>query len=232
MRARGLLLLLACLLLPEGASAQLRVQRDPRGRLMVSNVPAGSYSPGPRSDPRPQGKGAASRAAGPEKLSALIREVARRNRIATELVRAVVSAESAFDPRAVSPKGARGLMQLMPGTARDLGVQDVHDPRLNLEAGTRHLSRLIDLYAGDLRLALAAYNAGEDAVRRYGGVPPYPETRDYVERVLRSFAALSRGDLGPGGSGLYRYRDAGGSLAVSNLAAEIPGRALELAAVR
>ena len=113
-----------------------------------------------------------------------IRETARRHDVSTALVEAVIQVESAFNPLAVSPKGARGLMQLMPRTASALGVQDAFDPRQNIEGGVRHLRHLIDRYAGDLARALAAYNAGEGAVEYYRGIPPYPETRRYVEKVL------------------------------------------------
>jgi len=99
-----------------------------------------------------------------------------------DLVRAVIEVESAFEPRALSAKGAMGLMQLMPATARQYGVADPFDPRANIEAGTKHLRSLLDRY--DLSLALAAYNAGPGAVDRFGGVPPYRETKDYVRRVM------------------------------------------------
>lgn len=102
------------------------------------------------------------------------------------LIRAVIATESAFDPSAVSPKGAQGLMQLMPATARELGVDDVWDPMQNIRGGARHLARLVQRY-GELPLALAAYNAGEGAVDRHGGIPPYRETQDYVIRVLDRF---------------------------------------------
>jgi len=121
---------------------------------------------------------------GPEQL---IGPLAARHRVAPDLVRAVIAVESAFVPTARSPKGAMGLMQLMPSTARHYAVGDPFDPVENLEAGIRHLSSLLDRY--DLRLALAAYNAGEGAVQRYGGMPPYRETRDYVARVLRRTGA-------------------------------------------
>jgi len=99
-------------------------------------------------------------------------------------VKAVIHAESDFVPYAVSPKGALGLMQLMPATARRHGVWRVFDPRENVEGGVRYLRFLLDRYAGNVRLALAAYNAGEGAVDRYGGIPPYRETQEYLERVL------------------------------------------------
>ena len=114
----------------------------------------------------------------------LVAAAARRHGLDPELVRAVVAVESNFQADAVSPKGAQGLMQLMPATARALGVKDAFDPEQNLDGGTRHLRALLDRYNGDLERALAAYNAGEGAVERHGGVPPYPETRAYVGRVL------------------------------------------------
>jgi soluble lytic murein transglycosylase-like protein len=103
------------------------------------------------------------------------------------LVKAVVHAESNFDRRAVSRKGAQGLMQLMPGTARSLGVDDPFDAWQNIYGGTRYLGALIDRYDGNLKLALAAYNAGAKAVTRHGGIPPYRETQGYVRRVLNLY---------------------------------------------
>ena len=114
-----------------------------------------------------------------------IRAAALRHGVPPELVLAIVEAESSFDPYAVSPRGARGLMQLMPVTASSLDVDDVFDPYENIDAGVRHLRRLLDRFDGDLPLVLAAYNAGEGAVQFYGGVPPYRETRRYVARILR-----------------------------------------------
>jgi soluble lytic murein transglycosylase-like protein len=99
-------------------------------------------------------------------------------------VRAVIKVESNFDPRAISHANARGLMQLIPGTADRMMVRDVFDPRENIFGGTRYLRVLANLFNGDLELTLASYNAGEGAVMRHGGIPPYAETRDYVERVL------------------------------------------------
>jgi soluble lytic murein transglycosylase-like protein len=120
-----------------------------------------------------------------------LREVAaaaaRRHGLDPDLVMAVVSVESAFRPGAVSPKGAQGLMQLMPRTAASLGVADAFDPAQNLDGGARHLGQLLTLYDGDLVKALAAYNAGEGAVHRHGGVPPYRETRAYVKKVLEQY---------------------------------------------
>jgi soluble lytic murein transglycosylase len=113
----------------------------------------------------------------------LIDETARVYRLPPALVKAVIAAESAFDPRAVSRRGAQGLMQLMPQTAALLGVDNPLEPEANVRGGTTYLRAMLDRY-GDLTRALAAYNAGPTAVDRYGGVPPYRETQDYVDRVL------------------------------------------------
>ncbi len=121
-------------------------------------------------------------------VRALAAAAARRHGLAPELVLAVVSVESGFRPQAVSPKGAQGLMQLMPKTASELGVADAFDPEQNLDGGVRHLGSLLSQYGGDVRRALAAYNAGQGAVARHNGVPPYAETRAYVERVLRRYS--------------------------------------------
>jgi soluble lytic murein transglycosylase len=115
----------------------------------------------------------------------IIHEAARRHRVDRALVKAVIRAESDFVPYAVSPAGALGLMQLMPATARLRNVWRVFEPRENVEGGVSHLRYLLDRYGGNIRLALAAYNAGEKAVEAHGGVPPYPETVEYLSRVLR-----------------------------------------------
>jgi soluble lytic murein transglycosylase-like protein len=117
-------------------------------------------------------------------LESLATETARRHGLPPELVLAVVAVESSFRPSAVSPKGAQGLMQLMPATAADLGVEDPFDPVENLDGGVRHLRTLLAEHDGDVVKALAAYNAGSTAVQRYSGMPPYPETRDYVRKVI------------------------------------------------
>ena len=119
---------------------------------------------------------------------ALIKEAARRYRIEPGLIRSVMQTESAFNPVAVSSAGAMGLMQLMPELALELGVTDPFDPRENIMAGARHLRRLLDAHGGDVILAVASYNAGEGTVARFGAVPPYPETQDYVLRVTRLLA--------------------------------------------
>jgi soluble lytic murein transglycosylase-like protein len=115
----------------------------------------------------------------------IIASCARRYGVEQALVKAVIKAESGFQPNAVSPKGARGLMQLMPETAQMHGVRNVHEPFQNIDGGVQHLRMLLDRYRNNVVLALAAYNAGEGWVDQYGGVPPFEETRNYVVRVLR-----------------------------------------------
>ncbi|CAK0773439.1 soluble lytic murein transglycosylase [Gammaproteobacteria bacterium] len=127
-------------------------------------------------------------------VHALIEREARHWGVDAALVKAVVSVESGFYSDARSPKGAMGLMQLMPGTVHRFGVGDPWDPQQNVTGGVRYLRFLLDRFGGDLSLALAGYNAGENSVTRYGGLPPYPETREYVGRVLgclREYEAVS-----------------------------------------
>lgn len=119
-------------------------------------------------------------------LAALIRRTARKYRVDPNLVKAVVAVESNFDTLAVSEKGAQGLMQLMPATAREMGVDSPFKPSENIRGGVRYLRSMLDRYS-DLGIALAAYNAGPVAVDRYGGIPPFPETKAYVERVLQFY---------------------------------------------
>ncbi len=118
--------------------------------------------------------------------SDVIRQAAQRHGVDQDLIAAVIAAESNFDPRAVSRKFARGLMQLLPETASRFAVANIFDPAQNVDAGTRYLKELLDRYHQDLPRALAAYNAGPDRVERYRGVPPYSETRSYVRRVTQN----------------------------------------------
>lgn len=116
--------------------------------------------------------------------ASLIDAAAARYRVDPALLRGLIRAESSFDPDAGSPAGAQGLTQLMPATAASLGVKDLHDPAQSIDGGARYLRMQLDRFGGDVRKALAAYNAGPGAVERYGGVPPYAETQAYVQRVL------------------------------------------------
>jgi hypothetical protein len=123
----------------------------------------------------------------PQDLKEVINTISDRHQLDPDFISSVIHAESGFNPRAVSPKGAQGLMQLMPGTASKLGVSNAFDPRANVEGGTRYLSELLERYNFDVIKALAAYNAGPQRVQQYGGVPPYYETRTYVARIVRDY---------------------------------------------
>jgi soluble lytic murein transglycosylase-like protein len=128
-------------------------------------------------------------------IDAAVREAGNRHKLDPDFISSVIKAESNFHPHAVSRKGAQGLMQLMPQTASKLGVTDPFDPKANIEAGTAHLSALMDMYHDDPIKALAAYNAGAHRVQQYGGVPPYRETRAYVAKIVRDFNAKKRAQM-------------------------------------
>jgi soluble lytic murein transglycosylase-like protein len=131
------------------------------------------------------------RAAEQRKISASIDRAADRFGLPPALIKAVVKAESNYQVRALSPAGAQGLMQLMPATAREMGVTDPFDIDQNIQGGTKYLRRMLDQFDGDMHLALSAYNAGPGTVKKYAGNVPYTETRDYVRRVLRYVDAFS-----------------------------------------
>jgi soluble lytic murein transglycosylase-like protein len=149
-----------------------------------------------------------------------IEQAARRNNVDPNLVRAVIKVESNFNPNAVSPKGAMGLMQLMPQTARRLKVSNPFDPEQNVDAGVRQLKQLMESYGGDVKLTLAAYNAGPRAVARSSGVPHIVETRNYVKRITQLYygGSDSRGRLfgGPVNEPIHVQRDSRGVLYISN----------------
>jgi len=179
--AGALLLALAGVGGPETRGEELYYRQDDNGALVLTNVPDDLDLR--RYPTQGSARGFHSGTAYRE----LITRVALKNGVNPDLVYAVVAVESAFNPRAISSKGALGLMQLMPDTATRFGVMDSFDPADNVMGGARYLRHLLDLFRGDLRLALAAYNAGENAVIAVGGIPPYRETRHYVAKVLQLF---------------------------------------------
>lgn len=165
----------ALVVVPALASGGVELKPGPSGRTVITNENDEQRSR--RLAPRLVEPGRTG-------LLPLIDRHARERGLDPSLVRAVVQAESGYNARAVSNKGALGLMQLMPATAVELAVATPFDPEENLRGGTRYLRALLERFGGDVTLALAAYNAGPTAVERYGGVPPYPETVEYVRRVL------------------------------------------------
>ncbi len=154
-----------------------------------------------------------------EGLERMVQETAEKHRIDPALVRAVIETESNWNPSAVSRKGALGLMQLVPGTAARFGVADAFNPQQNVEGGVKYLRTLLERYNGDLNRSLAAYNAGEYAVDRFRGIPWYPETRNYVQKVVDSYYRLDSGRL-PGWCNIshpiYRKTDERGRVVFTN----------------
>jgi soluble lytic murein transglycosylase-like protein len=171
---------------PAAAHAQIYAWRDANGTLVLSDraidQPLAVYEV--EGAPRYVTTTPVESASARELYEPYVIEYSNQHSLRPELVRAVIQVESGYNPRALSPKGAMGLMQLMPDTARMLGVQRPYDPEQNIRGGTRYLRLLLDKYEGSEELALAAYNAGSGAVDRYGKrIPPYRETRDYVRKV-------------------------------------------------
>jgi hypothetical protein len=246
------------LVLPGSASAQIYTRRNGNGVVEATNVPdAGDFVL------TYQGKGTLIHSRGYRRhyngqFDHHILAASAAHFVSVDLIKAVMAQESEFDALAVSSKGARGLMQLMPATARRFGVTDSFDPRQNIFGGAQYLRFLLDLFNGDVSLALAGYNAGENAVRRYRGIPPYRETRNYVQRIMANlgngieqaqgqvraaaFYTPSR-TLGPAPKGpakpvklaparprvYYRWRDERGVLHVSETA---PGEGTAYSMVR
>jgi len=198
---------------PGFASDGARHLVDREGVVHLTNVPA---------DPRYQGLPGSGTRPGSLRMPAGrsaqyledIHTIARQFGVNPVLAEAIVRTESGFDPRAISAKGAGGLMQLMPETASALGVIDRFDPRENISGGVRHLRYLLDRYKGSVALAVAAYNAGEGAVDTYRGIPPYAETLQYVQRVLRHAGMTRSLDTA---SRMYRHVGSDGTLTYSNL---------------
>lgn len=179
------------LLVPAPAEAQIYAWRDASGTLVLSDRPlvAPTKVYEVTGAPTYRATRPTVSAAGAD-YDALVLEHSARQSLRPELVKAVIQVESGFNPYARSPKGAMGLMQLMPKTAQELGVRNPYDPAENIRGGTVYLRQLLDKYSGNEQLALAAYNAGSGAVDRYGKIPPYRETRDYVKKI-GSVVALS-----------------------------------------
>ena len=149
-----------------------------------------------------------------DKYNSLVRSIAQKYRVEDKLIHSIIRAESNYNQWAVSSKGALGLMQLMPGTAVQYGVKNVFDPRDNIEGGVKYLKDLIRLFHGKTDLVLAAYNAGQHAVKKYSGIPPYPETRNYIKKIMLDFGYdkeyIKRKTI------IYKYYDAKGKLVLTN----------------
>ncbi|CAD5110611.1 lytic transglycosylase domain-containing protein [Zestomonas carbonaria] len=184
------------------ASADIYVSVAGDGTITLSNIPrAGrTYTQVFREPPMPRSPAESARqatlVAGAQPYAQEVAAAAAAHDLPEALLHAVIDTESRYDPNALSPKGAAGLMQLMPATAREMGVEDVWNPASNIRGGARYLKRLMRMFDDDLSLALAAYNAGPGTVRNLGRViPPHPETQRYVPRVLERYQRLQGADL-------------------------------------
>jgi len=211
MMVRAILIasLLLCLWLP--VHAEITQYRGVDGRLYYSNLPPASRQT--LQESRRERLRLAPRQTIPMPTLQIVQELARQHDIEPRLVQAIITVESNFNPQAVSRAGAQGLMQLMPGTAARYQVANPFDPRANVDGGIRYLKDLLQLFPGDLRRALAAYNAGEQSVLLYGGIPPYPETQQYVERVLTLYG---QGSIRAPAQKIYRYRLGDGSILLTD----------------
>ena len=175
------------------ARADIFYYQDDDGVYHFTNAPGPSRQRFKLDDTKPRKSGSrAQKSVNPSLYEDVIREYADRHDVEVALVKAVIKAESSFNRHAVSRRGARGLMQLMPKTARSHGVYRIHDPRENIRGGVMHLRHLLDRYRNNTALAVAAYNAGSAPVDRYRAIPPYPETRQFVSRVLKYRQAYLR----------------------------------------
>ena len=171
-------LLLLCISCPVHAGGGIYKYVDRNGTIHFTNVPTNSRYKLISEDPETYSTVESTR------FDGLIKEISYRHEVKPALVKAVIKAESGFDPDAVSKKGAQGLMQLMPETSSDMEVYDPFRPRDNINGGVKFLKRLMERFDNDLHLTLAAYNAGPEAVAKYDGIPPYEETQHYVKKVL------------------------------------------------
>lgn len=215
-------LVLGVLVVAGAAHADVRIAVQRNGKKVIYNAgpPRGSTASGGDL------KWLARRHDRPSKYDPIIERYAARYDVDPTLVRAVIQVESNFNPNCVSHKGARGLMQLMPATARRFGVTKIHDAEENIHGGVRYLSYLQKLFNDDLTRVLAGYNAGENAVLKYGGIPPYEETSTYVKRALTVYHGRPYGDAisFPGRSGGRKLRGGFGAQAIPPVAAAmIPG---------
>lgn len=166
-----------------GATTRLYMSADPAGGYVdVPTDQIAGYEPAP-----PDPSDAPAPVAKSADLKTIVAQISAQNKIDADFIASVIAAESAGNPKAVSPKGAQGLMQLMPGTASKLGVKDSFDPQANVDGGVRYLMQLLELYHYDVAKALAAYNAGPKRVDQYKGVPPYRETHAYVARIIKDY---------------------------------------------
>ena len=181
------LILFSLIAFSTNSNAQIYKYRKPNGKLLFTDKPV--YEPGytllNSSSIQTPSRSNSSKSYHPSKFQKFISAAAERYGVEESLIKAIIKAESDFNPDALSKAGAQGLMQLMPKTARSYNVYNSYNAKQNINGGTQHIKYLLGKYKNNLTLALAAYNAGETAVNKYGGVPPYPETQRYVKKVAK-----------------------------------------------
>jgi soluble lytic murein transglycosylase-like protein len=194
----GCLAVLVCLSVAKSGCADIFTYTDDSGEVHLSNHAVDGREVLLLQEPKPVVAAPVSSTTTSAVLAAmpyakLVDAAARKQHLDRALIHAVIATESAYNPKAISPRGARGLMQLMPATARRYGVSDVLDPNQNIQGGSRYLKDLLALFGNDLKLSLAAYNAGENAVVNHGNqIPPYRETQAYVAHVMERYRVLSK----------------------------------------
>jgi soluble lytic murein transglycosylase-like protein len=206
------------------SAASSRSISNPGRRIVATSNPAAALSPenataapGGTAVADPDDSSSAIMPSGEANdLDSMIEEAAGRHQIDPDLVRAIIRVESNFNPSAISPAGARGLMQLIPATARRFGVANPFDPRANLDGGIRYLKYLLGMYGGNLQLALAGYNAGEDAVARSRGVPDIRETQNYIRKVAELYPLRFVPSAAPPEPQITKYVDESGTVHFSN----------------
>jgi soluble lytic murein transglycosylase-like protein len=206
------------LALPFLIGADIVVKQDENGKIVITNT--GSSSPANKIRKARSSKSRSNRKKTfqvPDRYLGKIRRLASMHEVREDLVVAVIRAESSFNPNALSHKGAAGLMQLMPDTARQYGVTNRFDPDQNLKAGVQHLSYLYSKYKKNIPLTLAAYNAGEEAVKKYKGIPPYKETKGYIKRAMK-FMGMRYSPFFSSGANttIYKYKTADGRTVISD----------------
>jgi len=204
--------ILSISLFTETALSDIYRYVDERGVVHFTNTPRGDGYKRVMTEGRQEVKGLHGMGDRSYYEGIILRK-SRKYNLDPSLVRAIITVESNWQPYAVSKKGAMGLMQLMPATAREIGIRNPFDPEQNIEGGTRYLRTLLDMFNNDLRLALAAYNAGPETVRKFGGIPPIAETRRYIRRVLSMYNGRP---IITGGSSIYRVILEDGSVLFTN----------------